>query len=234
MNTPAPSDSFKQIQKKNSRVKAAYANHEEDLKVELKEKGYDLTNINILILATKHEREFNVYVKKKTDKKYEFFKEYDFCYLSGILGPKRKEGDLQVPEGLYHVNWFNPNSDYHLSLKINYPNASDRILSDKKTPGGEIFIHGKCVSIGCIPLTDEKVNELYILAVEATNNGQSKIPVYIFPFKMNDEIIKMMEMLLKDEKLISFWKNMKEGYDKFMEEKTELTVKVDTKGKYLF
>jgi murein L,D-transpeptidase YafK len=119
-------------------------------------------------------------------------------------------------------------------LKINYPNASDKILSDKRTPGGEIFIHGKCVSIGCIPLTDEKVNELYILAVEATNNGQAKIPVYIFPFEMNDGIIRMMDLLLSDEKLISFWKNLKEGYDKFMEEKSALTVKVDSKGKYLF
>lgn len=234
MSTPAATDTFKQTQKKNSRVKAAYADHEEDLKAELKEKGFDLTNINILILATKQEREFNVYIKKKADKKYEFFKKYDFCYLSGILGPKRKEGDLQVPEGLYYVNWFNPNSQYHLSFKINYPNASDKILSDKKAPGGEIFIHGKCVSIGCIPLTDEKVNEVYILAVEATNNGQSKIPVYIFPFKMKDETMVLMKMLLADETILSFWKNLQEGYEKFMEEKTELPVKVDAKGKYLF
>ena len=154
--------------------------------------------------------------------------------MSGILGPKRKEGDLQVPEGFYYVNGFNPNSQYHLSLKINYPNASDKILSDKKTPGGEIFIHGKCVSIGCVPLTDEKINELYILAVEATNNGQSKIPVYIFPFKMSDETMTLMEMLLDDEKLISFWKNLKEGYVKFIENNMEITVKVDAKGKYLY
>jgi murein L,D-transpeptidase YafK len=234
MNTPSPADTFKQTQKKYSRVKAAYADHEEDLNEELIAKGYDLTNINILIFATKQEREFNVYIKKKSEKKYEFFKTYDFCYLSGILGPKRKEGDLQVPEGFYYVNGFNPNSQYHLSLKINYPNASDKILSDKKAPGGEIFIHGKCVSIGCVPLTDEKINELYILAVEATNNGQSKIPVYIFPFKMNDETMTLMEMLLDDEKLISFWKNLKEGYDKFLENKTEITVKVDAKGKYLY
>jgi len=234
MNTPAPTETFKQTQKKNSRVKAAYLDHEADLKEELKEKGYDLTNINILIFATKQEREFNVYIKKKADKKYELFKTYDFCYLSGILGPKRKEGDLQVPEGLYYVNWFNPNSQYHLSLKINYPNASDKILSDKKTPGGEIFIHGKCVSIGCIPLTDEKVNELYILAVEATNCGQAKIPVYIFPFKMSEDKISIMEMIFTDSTTIDFWKNLNEGYQKFMEEKIEIKVKVDAKGKYLF
>jgi murein L,D-transpeptidase YafK len=234
MNTPAPTETFKQTQKKNSRVKEAYLDHEEDLKAELSEKGYVLTNINILILAAKQEREFNVYIKKKTEKKYELFKTYDFCYLSGILGPKRKEGDLQVPEGFYYVNWFNPNSQYHLSLKINYPNSSDKILSDKKSPGGEIFIHGKCVSIGCIPLTDEKVNELYILAVEATNNGQSKIPVYIFPFKMSDDKISLMEMLFTDSSTISFWKNLNEGYQKFIENKTEINVKVDAKGKYLY
>lgn len=232
--TPKPDDTFKQTQKKNSRVKSAYADCDSALRAELDTMGIKMNEVNILVLATKQEREFDVYVKKKTDKKFKLFKSYEFCYLSGILGPKRKEGDLQVPEGFYHVNWFNPNSDYHLSLKINYPNASDRILSDKKSPGGEIFIHGKCVSIGCIPLTDEKVNELYILAVEATNNGQSKIPVYIFPFHLSESNLSTVEMLMFDDELLAFWKNLKPGYDAFFSDFTELKFTVDKAGKYCF
>lgn len=234
MNTPSIPESFKQTQKKNARVKQAYLEKEDSLKGQLKEMGMETSDLQMMIIATKQEREFQVYVKKKSEKTYQLFKTYDFCYLSGVLGPKRKEGDLQVPEGFYYVNWFNPNSQYHLSLKINYPNASDKILSDKKTPGGEIFIHGKCVSIGCIPLTDDKVNEVYILAVEATNNGQSKIPVYIFPFEMTDEVMILMEMFITDKELISFWKNLKDGYSKLLESKKELSFQVNDKGVYVF
>ena len=71
---------------------------------------------------------------------------------SGTMGPKRLQGDYQVPEGFYYINEFNPNSNYHLHLGLNYPNASDKILSDSLRPGGDIYIHGSCVSIGCIPL----------------------------------------------------------------------------------
>jgi murein L,D-transpeptidase YafK len=232
-NTLSSPETFKQTQKKNSRVKAAYAEKESLLKEELEAAGFNLTNFNMLIVSTKQERNFHIYLKKKGEKKYQLFKTYEFCYLSGILGPKRKEGDLQVPEGFYYVNWFNPNSDYHLSFKINYPNASDKILSDKKTPGGEIFIHGKCVSIGCIPLTDDYINEVYILAVEATNNGQSKIPVYIYPFEMTQENMDVMDFLV-DDSMMSFWNNLKEGYDTFLQDNEELKFTVDKAGKYIF
>ena len=83
---------------------------------------------------------------------------------SGTTGPKRLQGDFQVPEGFYHINEFNPNSNYHLSMGLNYPNSSDRILSDSLRPGGEIYIHGSCVSVGCIPLNDDEIEELYLIA----------------------------------------------------------------------
>jgi murein L,D-transpeptidase YafK len=226
---------FKQDQLKNKRVKNAYLNKENYLNTELQKKQLTLNNLHILLIGYKYEKKLDVYVKSKTDKTYKKFITYDFCVLSGELGPKRKEGDLQVPEGFYYINWFNPNSNFHLSFKINYPNASDKILSDKKHPGGEIFIHGNCVSIGCIPITDEKMDELYILALEATNNGQSKIPVYIFPTELNGPKYQALINTYADKpELLDFWNNLKEGYTLFMQNKTALTYTVNKQGKYVF
>ena len=88
------------------------------------------------------------------------FKEYPICYSSGSLGPKRKQGDLQVPEGFYYISEFNPVSSYFLSMKISYPNQSDRIYGGGYALGGDIYIHGDCVTEGCLPMTNDKIKEL--------------------------------------------------------------------------
>lgn len=98
--------------------------------------------------------------------------EYPICRLSGDLGPKEKQGDLQVPEGIYRVVLLNPKSAYTLSAKINYPNAYDKLLG---RTGGDIYIHGSCVSIGCISMSNH-IYEIYELC-------KTKPLVYIFPFK---------------------------------------------------
>lgn len=82
------------------------------------------------------------------------------CMQSGTLGPKRMEGDYQMPEGFYYINEFKPYSNFHLALGINYPNASDKVLSDARRPGGDIYIHGGCVSTGCIAISDQPIEEL--------------------------------------------------------------------------
>jgi murein L,D-transpeptidase YafK len=71
------------------------------------------------------------------------------------------------------------------SLGLNYPNASDRLLSDSLQPGGDIYIHGSCVTTGCIPITDGQIEELYVLTAYAKNRGQDFIPVHIFPVRFN-------------------------------------------------
>ncbi len=95
-------------------------------------------------------------------------------------------GDYQVPEGFYYINEFNPRSLYHLSLGLNYPNASDRMLCDMSQPGGDIYIHGSCVTTGCIPITDGQIEELYVLAAHAKDMGQDFIPVHIFPVNFSN------------------------------------------------
>ena len=88
---------------------------------------------------------------------------------SGRLGPKLREGDLQVPEGVYRLTGFNPNSSYHLSIRVDYPNADDRAgarAEGRTRLGGDIYIHGKAVSIGCVALGDVAIEELYLLVAE--------------------------------------------------------------------
>lgn len=87
---------------------------------------------------------------------------------------------MQVPECFYNIEIFNPASSYYLSLGINYPNLSDKIKGEKSKLGGDIFIHGSTVTIGCILITDDKIKEVYIYSIYAKENGQNKIP---FPFK---------------------------------------------------
>ncbi len=131
-------------------------------------------------------------------------------------GPKRREGDLQIPEGFYHISAFNPWSNFHLSLCINYPNRSDRVLGLQGNLGGDICIHGACVTIGCIPLTDELIKEVYLLCVEARNNGQSLIPVTIYPAKMNSpEFETLFEENNEDEDKVNLWSDLKTAYDYF-------------------
>jgi murein L,D-transpeptidase YafK len=158
---------------------------------------------------------------------------YPFCASSGVLGPKRKEGDLQIPEGVYNINHFNPFSDFHLSLGVSYPNSSDKILSDPKSPGGAIYVHGNCVTVGCIPITDDKIKELYVMAVEARNSGQEKIPIHIFPTRLSDESLTSLQTdYAGSPSLIKFWENLMPVYQSFERTKTLADVSVDKQGRY--
>jgi murein L,D-transpeptidase YafK len=138
----------------------------------------------------------------------------------------------------YKIEYLNPNSSYHLSVKINYPNKFDKMVARKEgrdNLGGDIFIHGDCVTIGCIPMTDDKIKEIYLYATYAKQTGQHKIPVYVYPFKMSSQNFETYSSFNNSNpELIKFWNNLKTGYDKFEDEKDELKVEVDNNGKYLF
>lgn len=227
------SQSFKDQQMKYARVKAAYSEKWENLKKEITQKGIDANNFEIYIRAFKHDEVLEVWLRSKNTTEFKLFKSYEICSSSGVLGPKRKQGDGQVPEGFYNVAVFNPYSNYHLSLGVSYPNASDKIIG-KGNLGGDIMIHGSCVTIGCIPLTDTYIKEVYILAVEAKNKGQSNIPIHIFPAKMNKKNMDMLQDEYGDKKtLISFWNNIKSVYDYFEANKKLPKITVDKDGKYI-
>src|SRR5688572_8111769 len=227
--------SFKETQLRHSRVKAAYTEKEKTVEQHFVAKKIVQDGARIFLRAFKKEETLEVWVNEKGKNTFSLLHTYQFCSSSGTLGPKRKEGDLQIPEGVYHINHFNPQSNFYLSLGLNYPNASDKILSHKTKPGGSIYIHGNCVTIGCIPITDDKIKELYVLAVEVRNNGQEKIPVHVFPTRLeNGNVEKLVIELTPTDKVKSFWKNLEPIYRDFESSKKLKPVKVNSKGEYHF
>ena len=119
--TAFTTDSFKTQQKKYPRVRQAYSDKEGSVKNLCKEKSLDIGKIQVYLRAFKQEKKIELWAKNKSDQKYQLVKEYKICSTSGKLGPKRKQGDLQIPEGFYHIDRFNPHSVFYLSLGINYP-----------------------------------------------------------------------------------------------------------------
>ncbi len=226
---------FKEEQMKYGRVAKAYEEKGSLMESLILEKGLDTGSLNIFIRTFKHESCMEIWGRDSLHENYILLKEYRICRISGMAGPKRKQGDRQVPEGCYHIDMFNPWSNFHLSLGINYPNASDRVLSDKRHPGGEIFVHGSCVTIGCVPMTDDKIKEIYILAVEAKNKGQEKIPIHIFPCRMKgDCYTSLKKEHAEDEALLDFWNNLEEGYLYFEMNRRLPEFTVDNNGRYCF
>ncbi|RAJ37222.1 L,D-transpeptidase family protein [Pedobacter cryoconitis] len=210
-------NNFKQQQLTFERVKNAYNEKWADLKAELHQKGFK-DKFELHLEAYKSEGKVEIWLKNKNQAKYSLLKTYPFSAHSGILGPKTKKDDLQTPEGSYFIDRFNPESRFYLSLRINYPNAIDLLRSGQQDPGSDIYIHGNQVTAGCIPLTDDKIKEVYILAVEAGNSGQVQIPVHIFPFRMTKENMNRNTIIFPQHKV--FWKTLQLTYDNFKKFKT--------------
>ncbi len=226
---------FLSDQKRFERVRTAIREKQQTVENILKDFDLELDNFNLLLVAYKDIDSLEIYAKHMNGNAYQKIHAYHICAKSGHPGPKRREGDGQVPEGFYHIDRFNPASNYYLSLGLNYPNLSDLRKTTFENPGGDIFIHGGCITIGCLPMTNDKIKEIYLLAMHARNNGQKKIPVYIFPFKMSNQNMSVYkEKHINDQNLIDFWLNIKLGYDKFFEEKKELDILYTENGDYTY
>jgi murein L,D-transpeptidase YafK len=211
------------------RVKNAYAEKEVILKSALTEKGFS-GYFSMYIRVFKAEKTMEIWGFKDTA--YQLFKTYPICNMSGTLGRKYKQGDKQVPEGFYHIERFNPKSNFHLSLGINYPNQADMFFAEKDNMGGDIFIHGDCVSIGCMAMTDDVIKEIYILATEAKKLGQHNIPVHIFPFRMDEQ--NMTKYNAEFPQWLTFWQTLKGQYDYFEKEKRLFSVNISPIGEYIY
>jgi len=123
----------------------------------------------VAYVAFKDKRQLQVYARNASSERWRFVKQYRVHAASGLAGPKLAEGDRQVPEGIYQAELLNPNSRFHLSIRLNYPNDFDRqmALRDKRSRlGGDIMIHGNAVSIGCLAMGDEGAEDLFILAAK--------------------------------------------------------------------
>ncbi|WP_298961733.1 murein L,D-transpeptidase family protein [uncultured Roseibium sp.] len=191
------------------------------LEEEFAEKGLRL-GAPVFVRVFKATSELELWVA--TISGYKRFRTYPICNFSGELGPKLKEGDRQSPEGFYKVTrgLMNPNSRYHLSFNLGFPNAYDRALD---RTGSFLMIHGSCVSIGCYAMTDAGIEEIYLAANEAFKGGEEAFDVHVFPFRMTDE----NKNLHKSSVWSDFWQNLKEGHDAF--EKTGMPPSIEVANK---
>ncbi len=196
------------------RVQAARASHGE-LARELFRK-HDLPYpARIYLRAFKREGELELWAGKRGEA-LQLLKVYPVCARSGELGPKRQRGDLQVPEGFYALDRYNAWSNFLLSLGMDYPNALDRKLKSARDPGGDIFIHGDCVTIGCLPLEDGPIQELFLIALDARRAGQKRVPVHVFPTRMDDAgMAFLVAMARAGSPHLKFWQELRPAYQAF-------------------
>ena len=231
----AVSTSFLEYQKTLPRPAEAMARKEDTLQKQFAAKKLVWPAKYIYKRSFKYDSQLEVWVKNDVKDPFTLFKIYKICALAGTLGPKRMAGDFQVPEGFYYINEFNPKSTYYLSLGLNYPNVSDRILSDSLQPGGDIYIHGSCVTVGCIPITDGQIDELYILAAQAKSAGQDFIPVHIFPIRYNvKRSADYLSKLTKDDpSLKQFAVRLEDAFDYFEKYRQLPVIMTNEKGDYV-
>ena len=162
----------------------------------------------VFIRIFKESRELEMWIQKED--RFELFKTYRICYYSGGLGTKTRQGDGMSPEGFYFVTprQLNPNSTFHLSFNIGYPNRYDRAHG---YTGGAIMVHGNCVSIGCYAMTDRKIEEIWTIIVKAFENGQQFFRIHILPFRLTEDNLDAYS----NSGWYTFWVNLKEGHDYF-------------------
>ncbi|MGO1117419.1 L,D-transpeptidase family protein [Rhodovibrionaceae bacterium A322] len=144
------------------------------------------------------------------DGRWTLLKEFEICRWAGKLGPKEREGDHQSPEGFYLVGekQLNPNSSYHLSFNLGFPNVVERAQG---RTGSYLMIHGGCQSAGCYAMTDEGVEEIYRMVEAALAGGQQAVPVHVFPFRLTNAALAAFAQ----DSRWSFWKSLQPGYQAF-------------------
>lgn len=233
-NAAPTSSSFVDYQRSFKRPGESFVKYESLLKTLFHLKGLTWPSKYIYLRSFKYDSQLEVWAKNSAQEPYKLVKIYKVCALAGTLGPKRFEGDYQVPEGFYYINHFNPNSSYYLSLGLNYPNASDRLLSDPVKPGGDIYIHGGCATVGCIPIQDDQMAELYVLTSGSKSAGQDFIPVHIFPIRY--DVKKSYEYLARltqdNTTLKAFSNTMEQAFEYFEKHKQLPIAMVKDNGEY--
>jgi len=208
-----------------ARVAHARNNRLATVKALFEDAGVAYPPHDTLLRGYKQEGELELWAAGK-DQDLKLVATYSICAASGGLGPKRAEGDLQVPEGFYKIGYFDPTSAFHLAMLVDYPNASDRIRGGA-TPGGEILIHGSCASIGCLSMSDERVEEIYLVGWAAFMTYRP-VAVHIFPSRDFDAI-------LADDGLArhhAFWRDIRSGHDAFERTRRIPRVTIAADGAY--
>lgn len=193
----------------------------------LRASGFDLGDA-VFIRIFKETRELELWLHSENSPRFHLWKIYHVAAMSGKLGPKLAEGDGQAPEGFYEVTAeaLNPESDFHLSFNVGFPNEFD--VASERT-GSWIMVHGGDASVGCFAMTDPVIEEIYLIAEAALKKGQSSFALHVFPFRMTEK--RMSEVA--ESEWLSFWDNIREGYIRFEAEHIPPTVRI-IEGRYEF
>ena len=219
--------------KDEPRVKAARAEQADTLR-----RLYAAANVAyppraLLLRVFKLDDVLEVWALPAKGERYVLVESIPVCARSGGPGPKRREGDLQVPEGYYRISAFNPWSNFLLSMKVDYPNAADRKRSSAPRLGGDIFIHGSCVTIGCVPLGDEAISRLYVSAQDTAHAG-GRVDAHLYPARLDAaHQAALIEAAAGDAALLAFWDQLRPGYAWFEARRTLPRVKIDGAGRYV-
>jgi len=207
---------FKKDPMSYTRVRMAYVEKEKLVLKNLSQHSISRDSLRLYLRAFKSEKILELWARNECDTSFALIKEMEICEMSGYPGPKRRSGDLQVPEGFYHISDLNPYSKYFLSMEINYPNASESIRGVRGRLGNQIYIHGDCISSGCLAMSDERIKELFIYCIEAYKSGQQRIDITIYPAKLSDPKFKdLTTRNSKNKDKISLWSDLKRSYDLF-------------------
>jgi murein L,D-transpeptidase YafK len=208
----------------------------ENIKRKFQVKKANFPNNNIYWRAFKGNKRLELWAYSTDSQKFVNIDTFHICETGfGDLGPKRREGDFQIPEGLYYLNQLNPVSKYYLSLRVSYPNKSDSILGKQGKLGSDIYVHGGCETIGCLPMTNEIIEDIYLINMYSYASGQTLIPIHIFPCRMT---VNNLNKLKKDytsskPELIPFWIDLKLFFDYFDKYKMVPKYYIDQNGKYI-
>jgi L,D-transpeptidase catalytic domain len=188
--------------------------------------GVSYPAAQVLFRVFKKENKLEVWANDKKGTALKPIATYGICYASGDVGPKRHEGDLQVPEGFYKLSYIWADTDYHLAMYVSYPNVFDRRESPTR-PGGDILIHGSCVSIGCISMSDERIEELWTIVQPLYARGDV-VELHVFPSRD-------MKALMDDPKYaeqVPFWRLIEPAREKFDTDHLIPKISFDGRGNY--
>ncbi len=216
--------SYPRSMRAKTRVLRAHEHKDEEVAALFEHAGLTFPPRQLHLRAFKKEMELEVWAADSHDGALSHVTTYQICSASGNPGPKRRQGDWQVPEGFYELDLYNRYSRYHLSIRINYPNALDRRLG---STGSAIMIHGDCVSVGCLALTDERIEELWVMT---TALKKKRVSIHLFPGRDLEGCIAGT----KDPKLAAFWRNLYVGKRLFEAGHVVPKVRSNKRGEYVF
>jgi hypothetical protein len=212
------------------RIPAARERSEQPIRELFAEAGAKYPAHELYLRAFKRERELEMWARA-SDGPWTLVITYAIAGASGGPGPKRREGDRQVPEGFYEINRFNPKSNFHLSMGLNYPNEADRILGDPEKPGYDIFLHGRDSSIGCMAMGDDRIEEIYLAAADS---AERPIRVHIFPARMDSPDWEKWrdEQVTARPDVAALWHDLHSGWQIFERHGVVPEVGVRPDGRY--